>query len=150
MTATHPGELAPAPAPILPGLSDLRGLTGKAARRARKLRVYNNIPDRCFEEPIVLLKGIFGSALVVGDPVGVKRVLVDNVANYPRGEIQLRMFRALFGEGLLGTRRRPLARGTGGSWRRPSIRAASPATARPSPAPARASIRGGTRRRRAP
>ena len=106
MTATHPGALAPTPilpAPILPGLADIRGLTGKAARRARKQRVYNNIPDRCFEEPIVLLKGIFGSALVVSDPVGVKRVLVDNVANYPRGEMQLRMFRALFGEGLLGT-----------------------------------------------
>jgi cytochrome P450 len=110
MTAIHPGELAPAPAPLLPGLADLRGLTGKAARRARKLRVYNNIPDRCFEEPVVLLKGIFGSALVVADPVGVKRVLVDNVANYPRGEMQLRMFRSLFGEGLLGT--------DGDLWRR--------------------------------
>ncbi len=99
MTATHPGALAP----ILPGVADLRGLTGKAARRARKQRIFNNIPDRCFDELVVHVKGIFGSALVVSDPVGVKRVLVDNVANYPRGEIQLRMFRALFGEGLLGT-----------------------------------------------
>ena len=110
MTATHPDVRAPALAPILPGLADLRGLTGEAARRARKARVYNNIPDRCFEEPIVFLRGLFGSALVVGDPVGVKRVLVDNVANYPRGEMQLRMFRALFGEGLLGT--------DGDLWRR--------------------------------
>jgi len=110
MTATHPDALAPAAAPILPGLADIRGLTGEAARRARKQRLYGNIPDRCFEEPIVLLKGIFGSALVVSDPAGVKRVLVDNVANYPRGEMQLRMFRALFGEGLLGT--------DGDLWRR--------------------------------
>ncbi len=110
MTATHPGALAPAPQSILPGLADLRGLTGKAARRARKSRVYSNIPDRCFEEPVVHLKGLFGSALVIADPAGVKRVLVDNVANYPRGEMQLRAFRALFGEGLLGT--------DGDLWRR--------------------------------
>ncbi len=110
MTATHPGALAPLPPPILPGLADLRGLTGEAARRARKQRVYNNVPDRCFEEPVVFLRGIFGSALVVGDPAGVKRVLVDNVANYPKRDIQLRMFRALFGEGLLGT--------DGDLWRR--------------------------------
>jgi cytochrome P450 len=114
VTATHPSALAPSrsglPAPILPGLADLRGLTGAAARRARKSRVYNNIPDRCFEEPVVFLKGLFGNALVVGDPAGVKRVLVDNVANYPRGEMQLRMFRLLFGEGLLGT--------DGDLWRR--------------------------------
>ena len=87
------------------------------------------------------LKGLFGSALVIADPAGVKRVLVDNVANYPRGEMQLRAFRALFGEGLLGTDG-DLGAGTGGSWRRPSIHAASPATARPSPAPARASYPG--------
>jgi len=93
VTATHPDALAPAPQSILPGLADLRGLTGAAARRARKSRVYNNIPDRCFEEPVVHLKGLFGSALVIADPAGVKRVLVDNVANYPRGEMQLRAFR---------------------------------------------------------
>ena len=110
MTATHPSALDPAPQSILPGLADLRGLTGAAARRARKSRVYNNIPDRCFEEPVVHLKGLFGSALVIADPAGVKRVLVDNVANYPRGEMQLRAFRALFGEGLLGT--------DGDLWRR--------------------------------
>ena len=110
MTATHPSALDPAPQSILPGLADLRGLTGEAARRARKSRVYNNIPDRCFEEPVVHLKGLFGSALVIADPAGVKRVLVDNVANYPRGEMQLRAFRALFGEGLLGT--------DGDLWRR--------------------------------
>jgi cytochrome P450 len=111
MTATHPDALAPsAPAPILPGLADTRSLTGEAARRARKQRVFANVPDRCYEEPIVLFKNIWGSALVVADPAGVKRVLVDNVANYPRGEGQLRTFRLLFGEGLLGA--------DGDLWRR--------------------------------
>ncbi|HUO12169.1 MAG TPA: cytochrome P450, partial [Caulobacteraceae bacterium] len=110
MTAAHPHALEPAPSPALPGLGDTRGLKGEAARRVRKQRVFANIPDRCFEEPIVLLKGMFGSALVVSDPVGVKRVLVDNVANYPKGELQQRFFRALFGEGLLGT--------DGDLWRR--------------------------------
>ena len=110
MTATHPDAIPPAPPAILPGLADLRGLTGEAARKARKARVYNNIPDRCYEEPVVRFRGLAGNVLVVGEPAGVKRVLVDNVANYPRGELQLRMFRALFGEGLLGT--------DGDLWRR--------------------------------
>lgn len=102
---------APAPArPILAGLVDPRTLKGAAARKARKDRVFNNIPDEAFEKPIVMLRALGGSALIVSDPVGVKRVLIDNVANYPKAELEQRFFRALFGEGLLGT--------DGDLWRR--------------------------------
>ena len=111
MAATHPEALAPAPSPTLPGLADSRTLKGAAARRARKERVYGDeVPNRCFDELVVPLRGLAGLALVVSDPVGVKHVLVDNVANYPKGEQQQRFFRALFGEGLLGT--------DGDLWRR--------------------------------
>ena len=110
MTAIHPDAPVSARPSALPGLADLRGLKGAAARRARKERVYSNIPERCFDEPIVLVKGITGSALVVSDPVGVKHVLVDNVANYPKTEQEQRWIRALFGDGILGT--------DGDLWRR--------------------------------
>ena len=110
MNAIHPDALAPARPPALPGLADLRSLKGAAARRARKQRVYGNIPDRCFDELIVPLRGFFGRALVVSDPAGVKHVLVDNVANYPKTEQEQRWIRALFGDGILGT--------DGDLWRR--------------------------------
>jgi cytochrome P450 len=100
VTATHPSYVAPAAQRTLPGLADVRSLQ----------RVLGELPDRCFEEPVVRVRGLFGGGLVVSDPAGVKRVLVDNVANYPRAERQLRMFRALLGEGLLGT--------DGDLWRR--------------------------------
>lgn len=103
MTATHPDALAPAQPPTLPGLADPRSLKGAAARRARKEQVFGDIPDRCYDELIVSLRSLTGRVVVVSDPVGVKHVLVDNFANYPRGELNRRFFRALFGEGLLGT-----------------------------------------------
>jgi len=103
VTATFPDSLEPAAPPWLPGLADHRKLTGDAARRARKERVYGQIPDRCYDELIVSLRGVTGRALVVSDPVGVKHVLVDNVANYPKTEFEQRAFRALFGDGLLST-----------------------------------------------
>ena len=55
-------------------------------------------------------RGLFGPYLLVSDPAGVRRVLVENAANYPKTELDLRFFAALFGGGLLGT--------DGAVWRR--------------------------------
>ena len=111
ITTSLGGAAAPtSDRPVLAGLEDLRTLTGAAARKARKERVFGNIPEAAFEQPIYLFRGLGGSALVVSDPAGVKRVLIDNVANYPKAEIEQRFFRALFGDGLLGT--------DGDLWRR--------------------------------
>ena len=96
-------DTAPARTPQLAGLVDHRTLTGAAAKRARKEQVFNGIPDKAYDELIVEGRGIAGRWIVVSDPVGVKRVMVDNVANYPKSELEQRFFRALFGEGLLGT-----------------------------------------------
>jgi len=107
------GALPPpsaASGPVLAGLVDPRTLKGAAARKARKERVFGQIPQIAFEKPIYMFHGIGGSALIVSDPAGVKRVLIDNVANYPKTELEQRFFRALFGEGLLGT--------DGDLWRR--------------------------------
>jgi cytochrome P450 len=100
---TSPPGPAPHAAPPLAGLIDPRTLTGAAAKRARKERVFGGIPDRAFNDLVFRGRGLAGSYVVVSDPAGVKRVLIDNVANYPKTDMEQRFFRALFGAGLLGT-----------------------------------------------
>ncbi len=46
-------------------------------------------------------KSVFGHNFVVSDPTGVKRVLLDNVANYPKTEMETKMLGAVLGDGLL-------------------------------------------------
>jgi cytochrome P450 len=108
--APSAGPASAPPRPPLAGLVDTRTLKGDAARKARKHRVFGQIPERAYDDLVFMLRTIGGSALVVSDPVGVKRVLIDNVANYPKTEMEQRFFRALFGAGLLGT--------DGDVWRR--------------------------------
>lgn len=51
---------------------------------------------------MLLRKGLVGTMLFIGDPVAAKHVLIDKAANYPKAPLELRMFAALFGQGLLG------------------------------------------------
>jgi cytochrome P450 len=44
---------------------------------------------------------MFGGQLLVSDPAGIKRVLLDNVANYPKTALDLRILSTAFGDGLL-------------------------------------------------
>ena len=67
-------------------------------------------PRAAYEEPIYELKSVFGSVFVISDPVGIKRVLLDNVANYPKGAEEARILGAAFGDGLLTS--------DGDKWRR--------------------------------
>jgi cytochrome P450 len=58
------------------------------------------IPRPAYEELIYeAAKG--GRAFVVSDPAGVKRVLLDNVANYPKAAEGVPFLSAAFGDGLL-------------------------------------------------
>jgi cytochrome P450 len=57
-----------------------------------------------FEQPIFQSKSAFGGTLMVHDPEGVRRVLLDNVANYPKEELSNRFFTAMSGEGLLSAK----------------------------------------------
>jgi cytochrome P450 len=82
-------------------------LKGAAARKAR---LFPGLPDAAFDQLTLKVNGMTGTYLVISDPAGVKRVLVDNVANYPKTAMEQRFFRALFGAGLLGT--------DGDLWRR--------------------------------
>jgi cytochrome P450 len=60
------------------------------------------IPAAAYEEPIYELKSLIGgNFFIVSDPAGVKRVLLDNVANYPKGAQESEILAAAFGDGLL-------------------------------------------------
>jgi cytochrome P450 len=64
---------------------------------------YEMLPIAVYEQPIFQPKGLFGRMLWVNDPDGVRRVLLDNVANYPKTDMEKRFFTAMFGEGLLSS-----------------------------------------------
>lgn len=58
-----------------------------------------------FEQPVVAGPTLIGHMVLVNDPAGVRRVLVDNVANYEKDPLQMRVLaagsRKEAGEGLL-------------------------------------------------
>ena len=62
---------------------------------------FETLPRVIFEQPIFRSKSLFGGTVMVHDPDGIRRVLLDNVANYPKDEMSNRIFTAMFGEGLL-------------------------------------------------
>jgi cytochrome P450 len=64
---------------------------------------YEMLPMAIYEQPIVQPRGLMGRMLWVNDPDGVRRVLLDNVANYPKTDMEKRFFTAMFGEGLLSS-----------------------------------------------
>lgn len=74
----------------------------KTGRRP-KHDAYDTIPDSAYDAPITRLRSLVATYLVIADPAGVKRVLVDNVANYPKTALEQRFFSAVFGDGLLST-----------------------------------------------
>jgi cytochrome P450 len=59
------------------------------------------IPAAAYREPIYELKHALGKFFVISDPAGIKRVLLDNVANYPKEAQGARILGAAFGDGLL-------------------------------------------------
>jgi cytochrome P450 len=91
------------PAPRLPGaLADKPKFSLWDALRGRRPGMPWSIPDEIYERPILVQKSLIGEIVYIGDPGLARHVLVDAAANYPKAEIELRMFSALFGQGLLG------------------------------------------------
>jgi cytochrome P450 len=88
--------------PVLAGAlrTDARG---RETRKAKRDRLFPDFPASMFHEPVTRVNAWWGRFVLINDPAGVKRVLVDNVANYPKTEMERRFFTALFGAGLLGT-----------------------------------------------
>ena len=85
-----------------------------------------------YEQPVVRQTSPMGPYYVVSHPDGVRRVLVDNVANYPKTPMEQRFFAAVFGNGLISsdgetwrTHRRTMAP----SFSPPSVAAYAPGIA---------------------
>src|SRR6516162_3656229 len=92
--ATRPAELAGPRAPARP-------LSFFAALRAMNDNPFATIPMMAYEQPIWEAKSMFGNQLLVSDPAGIKRILLDNVANYPKKALDARILSTAFGDGLL-------------------------------------------------
>jgi cytochrome P450 len=69
--------------------------------RASRGNPFEIIPLQAYEQSVYLVKSPLGRLLMVNDPEGVRHVLLDNVANYPKNDLELKFFSAMFGEGLL-------------------------------------------------
>ncbi|HEY2677838.1 MAG TPA: cytochrome P450 [Steroidobacteraceae bacterium] len=69
--------------------------------RASRGNAFEIIPLEAYEKPVYLSEWLLGKVLIVNDPEGVRRVLLDNVANYPKHALDDEFFTAMFGEGLL-------------------------------------------------
>jgi cytochrome P450 len=76
---------------------------GRRAAPWRRERISPFIRDRAYHEPITFSHTVIGRFVAINDPVGVKRVLVDNALNYPKTAMEVEFFAALFGGGLLGS-----------------------------------------------
>ena len=72
----------------------------KVIREADR-NVVSLIPIEAYEKPIMRLSIGPRQILLVSDPAGVKRVLLDNVSNYPKSPIGIHVLGAAFGDGLL-------------------------------------------------
>lgn len=98
MTAAQP---APAPVALAGPKPPARRLSLLAAFRAMTDNPLATIPIAAYEQPIWDPKGIFRNQLLVSDPAGVKRILLDNVANYAKAALDVRILSTAFGDGLL-------------------------------------------------
>ena len=95
-------DASPTP-PILPGaLAHKPTPSLKDRLRGRRVRMPWNLPDEVFHQPLVYRRGLIGDMYFIGDPALAKHVLIDKVANYPKAPLELRLFSALFGQGLVG------------------------------------------------
>jgi cytochrome P450 len=96
--------------PLLAGsLAEMRSRP-KRERRHRQEGFFGAIPERAYSESVFVGRSLFGPWAVVSDPAAVRRVLVEQAANYPKTKMDIEFFAAIFGGGLLGLE--------GEDWRR--------------------------------
>jgi cytochrome P450 len=95
VTATAIVFRPPAPQPHEKPL----GLLGRIATlRRNPIEIWTRAH---YERPVMVGKTVFGNRAVVSDPAGVRRIFLDNVANYRKDDLQLRVLRPGLGNGLL-------------------------------------------------
>jgi cytochrome P450 len=59
-------------------------------------------PDDAYESPVAVRKAPFVEMVFVGDPEIARHILIEQPARFPKAEMELKFFAAIFGEGLLG------------------------------------------------
>jgi cytochrome P450 len=69
-----------------------------AAIRRNPLEIWAEVH---FERPVLVGRSLFGTRAVVSDPAAVRRIFLDNVANYRKDDLQLRLLKPGLGSGLL-------------------------------------------------
>jgi cytochrome P450 len=84
---------APTPRPAPASLAELVWLSWRDP-----LAIWS---ERHFTEPVLHGESRLGHAMTVSDPAGIRRVLLDNAANYVKGRVQKRVLGPLIGDGLL-------------------------------------------------
>jgi cytochrome P450 len=92
----------------IPEAAVSRGVLGSVRawlqrRRERREDAFSGIPRAAFNKPIHRVLTPLGLGFWLNDPTAIKRVLVDNVANYSKTALERRFFAAVFGDGLLST-----------------------------------------------
>jgi len=127
--AENPKSLAIAGDAASPGaaLIDLAAAAGRVLQHARRC------DEEMFEELFVERHYAWGRMFVINDPDGIKRVLQDNVDNYPRIDPIRRVFAFGSGSGMLCAE--------GEVWRRTAASSIRRSTAAPSSPMCRASSR---------
>jgi cytochrome P450 len=85
------------PAP-LPRAVALGPLALYRALRANAVTVWR---QEAFEAPFVADRGLIGDFVIVNDPDAIRRVFIDNAANYPKDRLQREKLGPAVGEGLL-------------------------------------------------
>ncbi len=85
------------PAPR-PGYGELSRIEVALTLRDNPLRLWR---DRHFALPVVSGEGLLGFGMVISEPRLIRHVLVDNVANYRKDDLQLRVLSPGLGDGLL-------------------------------------------------
>lgn len=100
------------PPTVAPPLKPL-GIIGSL--RAMRENALNIIPDIAYTQPIVTGKTGFSRWHMIQGPEALKHIFLDNVENYPKSEVVIRMLRPAVGESLF------TSEGSNWRWQRRAI-----------------------------
>ncbi len=95
MTAATLAFRPPAPTPREKPLGVIGMIT---TLRRNPIEIWTH---RHYEEPVLVGRSVLGERAVVSHPEGVRRIFLDNAANYRKDDLQLRVLKPGLGEGLL-------------------------------------------------
>ncbi len=93
-------DAAPLYVPPMPPVPE-RELSFRAFLRAMRTNALTMWPRPAYEEPVRYGRFFHRTSMLLNDPTGIHRVLVDNHANYARSPASIRLLRPLVGNGLL-------------------------------------------------